>query len=113
MELIELKGAIRVAGGHVLVIPHSQTSLRRGLNHDEPLVLRAANGEMYAAKVLDIGFEPEDTVYTLEVGARLPRALARERIAGLDPAVHDLALHEVVDLLGDLAQAERLDAAAR
>lgn len=108
MELLELTGPVRVTGDHMLVIPHGRTSLRRGLDHSESVVLKTAQGEMYAAQVLDIGFEPEDTVYTLQVGARLPRELAEERIAGLDPAKHDLAMHELVDLLGQLAHKPEL-----
>lgn len=104
MEFLELNGPARVAGDHLLVIAHSQTSLDRGLDHGEALVLRTLDGELHAAKVLDIGFEPEDTVYTLEVGARLPEDLARERVAGLQAGVHDLALHELVDLLGELSR---------
>jgi len=104
MELVELTGPVRVTGDHMLVIPHGRTSLRRGLDHGESVVLKSAQGDLYAAQVLDIGFEPEDTIYTLQVGARLPKELAEERIAGLDPAVHDLALHELVDLLGQLAR---------
>jgi hypothetical protein len=108
MELLELTGPVRVTGDHMLVIPHGRTTLDRGLEHGESVVLKTAQGEMYAAQVLDIGFEPEDTVYTLHVGARLPKELAEERIAGLDPAVHDLAMHELVDLLGQLAHKPEL-----
>ena len=104
MELVELTGPVRVTGDHMMVIPHGRTALRRGLDHGESVVLKSAQGDLYAAQVLDIGFEPEDTIYTLQVGARLPKELAEERIAGLDPAVHDLALHELVDLLGQLAR---------
>ena len=104
MEFIELHGPARVSGEHVLVISHSSTALTRGLDHGEPVVLQTDKGELYAAEVIDIGFWPEDTVYTLALGARLPEDLARERIAGLDPSQHDLALHELVALLGELAR---------
>lgn len=104
MELLKLTGHVRVSGEHLIVIGHSSTSLTRGLDHGEAVVLQTADGELHAAQVLDIGFTAEDTVYTLEVGARLPRDLAHERIAGLDPERHDLALHEIVDMLGELAR---------
>ncbi|HYF72553.1 MAG TPA: hypothetical protein VD864_07015 [Nocardioides sp.] len=109
MEFIELHSPARVSGEHVLVIAHSSTALTRGLDHGEPVVLQTDKGELYAAEVIDIGFWPEDTVYTLALGARLPENLARERIAGLDPAQHDLALHEIVDLLGELARPQDPD----
>ena len=60
--------------------------------------------------VIDIGFWPEDTVYTLALGPCLPENLARERIEGLDATKHDLALHEIIDLLGELARPRDPDA---
>jgi hypothetical protein len=108
MEFLELDAPARVGGDRELLVAHSQTGLRRGLDHGETLVLRTADGELHAVRVVDMSFELTDTVYTLEVGARLPEDLARERVAGLDAAVHDLALHEVVDLLGQLARRDDL-----
>lgn len=104
MEFIELDSPARVSGEHLLVIAHSSTKLTRGLDHGEPVVIQTDRGELYAAEVIDIGFWPEDTVYTLALGARLPENLARERIEGLDARKHDLALHEIIDLLGELAR---------
>jgi hypothetical protein len=99
MELVELTGPVRVTGDHLLVVPHGCTSLRRGLDHGESVVLESAQGDLYAAQVLDIGFEPEGTVYTLQVGPRLPQELAEERIAGLDrahrPETHGLGIGAV------------------
>ncbi|MBI2243518.1 MAG: hypothetical protein HYU55_06070 [Nocardioides sp.] len=111
MEFIELNSPARVSGEHVLVISHSSTALTRGLNHGEAVVLQTQDGERYAAEVIDIGFWPEDTVYTFALGARLPEDVARERIAGLDPEKHDLALHEIIDLLGELARPQDEDPA--
>jgi hypothetical protein len=108
MEFVELNGPARVEGDHLLVVAHSRTGLTRGLDHGEAVVVRTSGGENHAARVLDIAFEPDDTVYTLDVGARLPEDLARERVAGLDADVHDLALHELVDLLGELAREDTL-----
>jgi hypothetical protein len=108
MEFLELNGPARVEGDHLLVVAHTRTKLIRGLEFDEAVVVRTSGGELHAARVLDIAFEPEDTIYTLDVGARLPEDLARERVAGLDADVHDLALHELVDLLGELARDEDL-----
>jgi hypothetical protein len=102
MEIIELDAAVRVRGEHTLVVGHSLTQLTRGLEPRESVVLHTADGDFYAAQVRGIGFELDDTIYTLEVGGRLPEDLALERVAGLDPAEHDLSLHELVDLLGDL-----------
>ena len=102
MEIVELDGSVPVRGERILVVGHSRTGLSRGLDPRESVVLHAGT-DYYAAQVRGIEFELEDTVYTLEVGARLPEDLALERVAGLDPQRHDLTLHELVDLLGELS----------
>jgi hypothetical protein len=102
MEIVELEPRVGVRGEHTLVVRHSWTRLDRGLEPRESVVLHTADGDHYAAQVRGIEFELEDTVYTLAVGARLPEDLALERVEGLDPDAHDLSLHELVDLLGEL-----------
>ena len=106
MELVDVNESVGMAVDRTLVVAHSATTLTRGLDLGEAVVLRTADGEQHAARVSDIVFELEDTVYTFDVGARLPEHLARERIAGLDPEAHDLAMHELVDLLGEMARPE-------
>ena len=64
--------------------------------------MRVEDGELHVARVTGFEFLLDDTVYTIELGGRIPEELARERAAGLDPARHDLALHEIVDLLHGL-----------
>jgi len=107
MVIIELDETVQVRRERMVVISHGQTQLERGLEHRETVVLRTADGDFYAARVEGIEFEPEDTVYTFDVSSRLTEDLALERVAGLDPAVHDLALHEIVDLLGELSREPR------
>jgi hypothetical protein len=102
MEIIELDAAVRVGGERTLVVGHSLTELTRGLEPRESVVLHTADGDYYAAQVRGIEFELDDTIYTFDVGARLPEDLALERVEGLDPLEHDLSLHELVDLLGEL-----------
>ncbi|GAA1761815.1 hypothetical protein GCM10009795_005330 [Nocardioides hankookensis] len=102
MEIVEVDASVVVRGMAKLTVHHHETGLNRGLEHREPVVLRTATGEMYAAQVWAIDFEVEDTLYTLAIGARLPGDLALERVEGLDWARHDLAMHELVDLLGRL-----------
>jgi hypothetical protein len=101
MELISVDRVVRGRDAHTAMVAHSETSLRRGLEFGEPVVLRVGGRDHYAAKVRQIEFEPEDTIYTLDLGARLPADLAEERLGGLTTD-HDLELHEIVDLLGDL-----------
>jgi len=102
MDIIELDASVEVRGSRVLVVGHSLTGLTRGLEPREQVVLRTATGDHYAAQVQAVEFEIEDTVYTFDVGPRLPEDLAIERVNGLDPQAHDLSLHELVDLLGEL-----------
>jgi hypothetical protein len=102
MEIVELDESVQLRGERVLVVGHSLTGLTRGLDPKEPVVLRTSDADHYAARVRSIEFELEDTIYTFEVGARLPEDLALERISGLDPKRHDLSMHEMVDLLGEL-----------
>lgn len=102
MEIVVLNAATSVRGEHVLVVGHSLTQLTRGLEPRESVVLHTAEGDYYAAQVRGIEFELDDTIYTFAVGGRLPEDLALERVEGLDPTVHDLSLHELVDLLGGL-----------
>jgi len=102
MELIEVADLAPGRDDVTVVLAHSATGLTRGLEFGEAVILRSVEGEHWAAKVRDIGFEVDDTVYTLDLGARLPDDIAADRIRGLDPVRHDLELHEIVDLLGDL-----------
>jgi hypothetical protein len=86
----------------VLVVGHSSTTLARGLDLDEPVVLHAHDGEFYAARVAGIEFELEDTLYTFAIGVRLPADLAQERAEGVAPEHRALSLHDLLDLLGEL-----------
>lgn len=101
MQLVEVDTVVRGQDPHTALVAHSQTTLRRGLEYGEPVVLLVGGRDHYAARVRDIEFEPEDTVYVLDLSVRLPADLAEERLAGLTPD-HDLPMHELVDLLGDL-----------
>lgn len=102
MEIVELDVSVPLRGERTLVVGHSRTTLSRGLEPRESVVLRTADGDHYAGQVRGIEFELEDTVYTFDVGARLPEDLALERVHGLEADTHDLSLHELVDLLGEL-----------
>lgn len=104
MELIDVTALVGGPDERTIVVAHSSTTLDRGLDRGEAVVVRVEDGEFHVARVRDIDFEPEDTVYTLELGGRLPADLAEERIEGLTPERHDLALHEIVDLLSDLRE---------
>ena len=109
MLIIAPREITRGTSDRLVVVAHSHTGLSRGLDHDEPVILVAEDGEHHVARVTDIDFELDDTIYTIELGGRIPADLARQRAGGLDPAKHDLPLQEIVDLLHGL----RRQAAAR
>lgn len=101
MQVVEVARVVRGSDAHTAVVAHSETSLTRGLEPREPVVLVVGGKDYYAARVREIEFQPEDTIYVLDLSTRLPGDLAEERIAGLR-AEHDLSMHELVDLLGEL-----------
>jgi hypothetical protein len=109
MELIELREH-GVRRGDSVEVRHTVTSLRRGLDHGEQLVVRTADGEYHSATVSGLDFKPEDTVYTLAVGTRLPADLVAERLTGVNLSPDHEGLHEVADMLGE---AERRPQAKR
>ena len=104
MEMIDAGELVPGPGERTVLVAHSQTGLRRGLDFGEAVLLRAADGEYHVARVVDLTFELDDTVYTCELGGRIPEDLARERAAGIDPVHHDLEMHEIIDLLHDLRE---------
>jgi hypothetical protein len=102
MEMIDAGELVPGPAARTVLLAHSRTGLRRGLDFGEAVLLRGTDGEYHVARVVDLTFELDDTVYTCELGGRIPEDLATERAAGLDPARHDLELHEIVDLLHEL-----------
>jgi hypothetical protein len=109
MELIELREP-ELRRGVSVEVRHTVTSLSRGLDHGEQVVVRSADGEYHAAAVSGLDFKPEDTVYTLTIGSRLPAELVAERLTGVNLSPDHEGVHEVVDMLG---QVERRPQAKR
>lgn len=100
----------RLVVGPTRVFPlhHSATTLTRGLDPGEEVVILDADGEYHAAAVVDIAFTLDDTVYVLQTGVRLPEEHARARLesaAGTGP--HDV--DGVVDLIGEMLRRARRD----
>ena len=89
------------SGSGEFVVSHSDTSLTRGLELDEQVVVVDPDGEFHAARVVDLEFGLEDTHYVLELGVRLPPENVRDRLndAPADPS-EDLGT--LLDLLGRL-----------
>jgi hypothetical protein len=102
MEIIDATEVVRGRDERTVLVAHSHTGLKRGLDFGEAVLLRVEDGEYHVARVTDLTFEVDDTIYTFELGGRVPGDLARERAEGLSPEQHDLELHEIIDLLHDL-----------
>ena len=97
-----------------LLVSHMGSSLARGLERGEELVVRAAGRGWFSAYVADIGFEPADTVYRVEIGVRLTAEEAGERLhRQAAPAAGSLTKQDVLDLLGGLRAAGRTVPAGR
>lgn len=88
---LELSEFTRRAGS--LLVAHSATSLGRGLEPGETLLVRDGERDIRFATVRDISFDLTDTQYRLELGAVLDaataEALRRDTAAGT-PARVDL-----------------------
>ncbi|MBC9733100.1 hypothetical protein [Nocardioides marmotae] len=83
-------------------VAHSTTALAHGLEPGEGVVLADPDGEQHLAIVVDFEFELDDTVYVLEVGARLPEEMADRLVSGAAEPTGEEGLTEVVELLGEL-----------
>lgn len=98
----------RLVVGSVRMFPlhHSHTSLTRGLEPGEEIVIIDADGEYHAAAVVDIAFTADDTVYVLQTGVRLPEEHARARVEGAD-GTGPGGVDGVVDLIGEMLKRSR------
>jgi hypothetical protein len=110
VELVEVALPTRLVVGPTRVFPlhHSATSLTRGLDPGEELVILDADGEYHAAVVVDIAFTLEDTVYVLQTGVRLPEEHAIARLESAD-GVRRGDVDGVVDLIGEMLRRARRD----
>ncbi|MEI5674137.1 MULTISPECIES: hypothetical protein [Nocardioides] len=108
MELVEVALPTRLVVGPTRTFPlhHSHTSLTRGLEPGEELVIVDADGEYHAAAVTDIAFTLDDTVYVLQTGVRLPEELAIARLESAD-GVRRGDVDGVVDLIGEMLRRSR------
>jgi hypothetical protein len=108
VELVEVALPTRLVVGATRVFPlhHSRTTLARGLEPGEELVILDADGEYHAAVVVDIDFVLDDTVYVLQTGVRLPEELAVARLESVD-GVRRGDVDGVVDLIGEMLRRSR------
>jgi len=103
MERIEIRTrAEDLRGLFYITVRHSETTLARGLEPAEEVVLQDADGGYRSGTVEEIGFTLEDTEYVVRLGARLPDDLAAERLSGAELSRDQQDIHDVVDLIGEL-----------
>ncbi|HEY0890342.1 MAG TPA: hypothetical protein VGE38_12085 [Nocardioides sp.] len=103
METIDVELGEFTRRSRSVVLRHTDTSLRRGLEPGEEILVRDPRLGYFAATVADIDFELADTVYRVELGVRLSIHEAAER--ALRPMVVGAApvgRQELLDLLGQL-----------
>ena len=108
MELVEVALPTRLVVGPTRVFPlhHSRTTLTRGLEPGEELVVLDSDGEYHAAVVVDLDFMADDTVYVLQTGVRLPEEIALARLEAAD-GVRPGDVDGVVDLIGEMLRRGR------
>jgi hypothetical protein len=108
METIDVELGDLTLRSRSMRLSHVASDLRRGLEPGEQVVLRDPVRGHFTARVADIGFEPADTVYRVEIGVRLTEEEAGARLLGADTrAASGLATQDVLDLLGQLRAAGR------
>lgn len=84
-----------------VVVAHSDTGLTRGLNRGDSLLVRVDGEEYRTGVVVDIEFLPDDTVYRLILGGRVPDDLVAERLqAQRERDASRVSVHDIVDMLG-------------
>ncbi|MDH2414657.1 hypothetical protein [Nocardioides sp. CER19] len=96
-------------------VSHVAASLPRGLEPGEQVVLHDRVRGYYSGFVADLAFEPEDTVYRIQIGVRLTDEEAHERLHGVpEPIGERITKQDLLDLLGRLrSSSATLPAAAR
>lgn len=82
---------------------HSLLGIDRGLELLERVILHdSESDEFHSGRVITIDFELTDTVYTFQIGIRLPREIAISKLAGFPDASKHLEVERVLELLDDV-----------
>jgi hypothetical protein len=102
MEHIEVELSEFTRRSRSTVVSHVAAGLSRGLEPGEQVVLHDATHGSFAGEVVDLEFEPADTLYRIRVGVRLGVEDALERLGGAQPSGERVGHQELLDLLGEL-----------
>ncbi len=113
MERIELDLNDFTRRSRSVAVSHRSTTLTRGLEPGEQVLLHDPERGHWTATVADLHFDLDDTVYRLELGVRLSETEAEER---LHPAVADaetaaltgrVSAQQLLDLIGQMRRSQR------
>ena len=108
MQTIDIELGDFTRRSRSVVLAHTATALRRGLEPGEEVLLRDRHLGYFAARVADIDFELADTVYRLELGVRMSAdEAARWAARPLVPAAAPVSREELLDLLGQVRTTAR------
>lgn len=109
VELIELPLTSRelIAQRGPVVVSHIESRLRRALEPGEDVVLLDLDGEYHSGFVADLRFEPEDTLYVIDRGIRLPPEQASERLDDADGGPEARGLYSTQSVLDMLEEWKR------
>lgn len=108
MEQVELRLSEFTLRSRSMAVSHRATGLTRGLDPGERVLVRDVDtGHFYGAVAADVDFELDDTVYRVEIGARLS---AEEALDWLMPVAPDdgagLTTLDLLDLLDELRRSK-------
>ncbi|MGA8257636.1 MAG: hypothetical protein WB767_13760 [Nocardioides sp.] len=104
VELIKVGPTCAPPVDGTLVVHHTRTTLDRGLELGEDVVLLDVEGQFRSGTVVDVDFTLDDTIYQIELGVRLPSEAAAARLTNAPEAIPTagVSVNSVLDLLGDL-----------
>ena len=109
MEQIEIGLSEFTLRSRSVAVSHNASGLERGLEPGEPIVVSdPGTGHFFAAAVVDVDFEIEDTVYRVEIGSRIAPEEAADWIADVpDSSTGQVTTREILDLLNELQRSRR------
>ncbi|GAB2873724.1 hypothetical protein [Nocardioides pacificus] len=99
MELIDVSQRL-TRDLHNIVVSHARTSLTRGLELGEDVVVRDAEGRRRSASVTGFEFTEDDTLYVLVLGASV-------RGEDDDRPAQRTSVDDVVDMLEEIRRQRR------
>jgi hypothetical protein len=110
MEFLHLDHSLVELHEGPVTVRHGDTGFDHVLIDGQHLVIGDRDGEFHDGLVMwveDREDEPEGPIYHVLAGVRLPMDAAAQRLADVDMLPENRAMHQLLDLLGALAEEER------